>query len=416
MTSMTSSGRHDPSFPGLHIRPESGWVNDPNGVSLIDGRYHVFFQYNPDAPVHEAVVWGHASSTDLLTWDYHPIALRRRPGMIDALGCWSGCVVDDHGVPTAVYSAVRERAGDATVALARSDRQLIDWRQADDAVIGPPDRDGVTEARDPYVFVRDGRRYAVQGAGAPDGDPSILLYACDDLQRWTELEPLLDHTDPIASEVAPASIWECPNLFPLDGRWVLIISSLRSGRLVGSHYLIGDLQSAGDGLHFTVESGGDLDTGSSFYAPQVLSTPDRVLLWGWARGIDRPAEDVHASGWAGALTFPRELSIREGRLISRPAAELDGLRGPELPVGEPIGGHRFEVRAAAGLRLLLDGVEHPVITEDGPVRVFVDGSVIEVFRADGGAETVRCYPMAGAGWQTEGTGLAINELRLPGAA
>ena len=71
----------------------------------IDGRYHVFFQYNPVAPVHEAIHWGHVSSTDLIHWQEHPIALAPRPGLIDGAGCWSGCVVDDGGVPTAVYTA-----------------------------------------------------------------------------------------------------------------------------------------------------------------------------------------------------------------------------------------------------------------------------------------------------------------------
>jgi beta-fructofuranosidase len=92
----------DPIFPALHIRPARGWVNDPNGVCLVDGRYHVFFQHNPHAPWHGNVHWGHVSSTDLLRWEQHPLALLPRPGMIDAAGCWSGCVTDDAGVPTAV--------------------------------------------------------------------------------------------------------------------------------------------------------------------------------------------------------------------------------------------------------------------------------------------------------------------------
>ena len=94
----------DPVFPGLHIRPARGWLNDPNGVCRIDGRYHVFFQFNPAAPVHSDVHWGHVSSTDLFTWTEEPIALRPRPGTVDAAGCWSGCVVDDDGVPTALYT------------------------------------------------------------------------------------------------------------------------------------------------------------------------------------------------------------------------------------------------------------------------------------------------------------------------
>ena len=78
--------RLDPTFPALHVRPERGWVNDPNGLSRIDGTYHVFFQYNAAAPQHGDITWGHASSTDLLEWRYHPVALTNRPGELDAYG------------------------------------------------------------------------------------------------------------------------------------------------------------------------------------------------------------------------------------------------------------------------------------------------------------------------------------------
>src|SRR3954469_5097861 len=88
--------------PRLHIHPERGWLNDPNGLCRIDGTYHVFFQYNPHAPVHGNVHWGHVSSSALLYWTEQPLALYPRTAQIDAAGCWSGCIVDDGGVPTAV--------------------------------------------------------------------------------------------------------------------------------------------------------------------------------------------------------------------------------------------------------------------------------------------------------------------------
>ena len=58
----------DPTFPTLHIRPATGWINDPNGVSRIDGTYHVFYQLNPNSPTHGDIHWGHHSSPDLFTW------------------------------------------------------------------------------------------------------------------------------------------------------------------------------------------------------------------------------------------------------------------------------------------------------------------------------------------------------------
>src|SRR4051812_48090980 len=93
----------DPSRPRLHVLPSRGWLNDPNGVCRIDGTYHVFYQHNPDGPVHDNIHWGHASSPDLLRWTEEPIALTPTPETATHNGCWSGCIVDDDGVPTAVY-------------------------------------------------------------------------------------------------------------------------------------------------------------------------------------------------------------------------------------------------------------------------------------------------------------------------
>lgn len=97
----------DPAFPALHGRPAAGWVNDPNGCARVDGRFHVFFQHNPHAPVHHRIAWGHASSTDLLTWVQEPLALVPRPGEPDENGCWTGCLVLDAGVPTAAWRRCR---------------------------------------------------------------------------------------------------------------------------------------------------------------------------------------------------------------------------------------------------------------------------------------------------------------------
>ena len=109
---------------------------------------------------------------------------------------------------------------------------------------------------------------------------------CDDLDDWTYLGPLLTIDDPVAAAVVPANIWECPNLFQLGGRWVLLLSQWRhvdgTHELAGVRYLVGDLIETEGGLRFVAESGGTVDDGPTFYAPQVLVDDDRALLWGWA--------------------------------------------------------------------------------------------------------------------------------------
>lgn len=414
----------DPTFPALHIRPAAGWVNDPNGISLVDGTCHVFYQFNPHAPTHGDIHWGHHSSTDLLAWREEPIALRPRPGGIDAAGCWSGSMVDDAGVPTAVYSAIPDHAQNAQVVLARSDRTMIEWVQDTVSQMAPPVDPGVADVRDPFVFTVEGRRFAVQGAGHEEGHPRILLYACDDLTDWTALGTLLTDDDPIAAEVAPAQIWECPNLVRVDGRWVLIVSLWRwvdgAHLLAGVRYLVGDLGPAGDSLTFTPTAGGSVDDGPSFYAPQCLQQQEgRVLLWGWAWELDRTPEQVQEAGWAGVLTFPRELYLHGDVLGSRPARELVGLRGRTLDIsaGTPVDATAFEVEAVAAVRLLLidkDARTEVASTTTAGARVLVDGSLIEIH--DGPvSRTTRAYPTATSHWEVHSGDLGkvtIWELSL----
>ena len=52
--------------------------------------------------------WGHASSADLVSWRHEPLAMEPSPHGYDAAGCWSGCTaIDEHGVPTLLYTGVR---------------------------------------------------------------------------------------------------------------------------------------------------------------------------------------------------------------------------------------------------------------------------------------------------------------------
>jgi beta-fructofuranosidase len=418
----------DPTFPRLHIRPARGWLNDPNGLCLIDGRYHVFFQYNPDAPLHRDVIWGHVSSTDLVHWIEHPPGLLRRPGSISQVGCWTGCIVDDEGVPTAVYTAVHDHPGNAVAALARSDRSLIDWAQDDHGVMDPPDDPTISDVRDPFVFVHDGRRYVIQGAGRAGGEPSILLYGADRLDSWTELGRLIDYSDPLARELAPSEIWECPNLALIDGRWVLILSlwdSLAGGPRANSvSYLVGDLVADGPGLHFVAESGGQLDVDGSFYAPQLVALPDRTLLWGWARELGRTQEEIDTAGWAGVLTFPRELSVVDGVLLSRPARELTALRQGPLDPTQPIREPAFELTGTLtpgrpltlALRADLSDVGRPTAhlssDKSAEARILVDGSMVEVYVEGQQPQTLRAYPTSDSAWHVTGDATDLTGWRL----
>ena len=62
--------------PLIHFTADSGWINDPHGITYRDGEYHAFFQYIPGI-THWApnCHWGHAVGIDLLSLRELPVAI-----------------------------------------------------------------------------------------------------------------------------------------------------------------------------------------------------------------------------------------------------------------------------------------------------------------------------------------------------
>src|SRR3981081_1050957 len=76
--------------PLYHFLAPGNWMNDPNGPIFWKGKYHLFYQYNPNGPFWGSIHWGHAASSDLVHWEDLPIALAPSKNGPDQDGCWSG--------------------------------------------------------------------------------------------------------------------------------------------------------------------------------------------------------------------------------------------------------------------------------------------------------------------------------------
>lgn len=455
------SEQHDASpgridwFPSLHTRPAQGWVNDPNGIGVWDGRWHVMFQWNPDSPRHADVHWGHMSSPDLLTWRDEGVALRPRPGDIDAVGVWSGVAVHDAGDVALVYTAVPDHARNARVAIARR-RADGTWGQPSESATMHPDHEQWCEGRDPFVVMVDGRRLGIIGAGQVIVDAgataghrrsrgAVLVYDATDLDHWTFLGPLLV-ADQLPSDMTGAgAIWECPQLLPLEDRWLLVVSFDEGDRpdLAGSDEplsprqgvtaFVGDLDLSGPVPRFIATSETPLDEGPDYYAPQLVADGSRLLAWAWAwegRGSGtnhRPDDDVVRSGWAGTLTFPREVMLGvDGGVCSIPARELEGLTGDTLRVEHTADGWLVRTSVASFTFTTTGAVDIDVIDRStgatrpvwsgaspDPIRVFIDGSIVEIFTSTG-TTTVRAYPNDGEAWRVRANSpIHAATLRLP---
>lgn len=314
----------------LHYAPPRNWVNDPNGLLFHNGRYHLYFQYNPLGVEHANLSWGHASSADLVDWQDHPVALE----FDDDEEVFSGSVVvDDAGttgfgtpeVPALVafYTSMSKDTGLQTQSVAYSTDDGLTWTKYPHNPL--LDR-GSRHFRDPKVirYQGDVETYWVMLAVEAE-DRQVVFYRSDDLLTWEFL-----------SAFGPAGAvggeWECPDLFPLriedTGvlRWVLLVS-LNPGGIAGgsgTQYFVGHF----DGCGFTptasvepVDSTGDarmqaldwLDYGRDCYAgvsfAGLADNRRTVIAWmsNWDYARQMPV-DVDAPQ-RGRMTLARRLSL-----------------------------------------------------------------------------------------------------------
>jgi beta-fructofuranosidase len=311
---------NDPSRPRFHYLPPSNWMNDPNGVIQWKGQYHLFYQHNPNGAFHADMHWGHAVSDDLIHWNDLPIAIAPTPGTSDEGGVFSGCVAADNNTPTAFYTGANHGASIQKQCMAVSHDNLLTWQKhpKNPIISAPPSEMGqITDFRDPFLWREGGVWYMAVGSRIEGVGGAILLYRSDNLTDWEYLNPLL-----VGESPRNGIMWECPNLFQLGKKWVLIISAHLLHTTGTVLYFVGDYKN----FRFTPEYEGILDHGY-YYAPLTqLDDQNRRIMWGWLRE-GRSIEQQKVTGWSGVQAIPRVLTLdSQNRLNMEPVTELSQIR------------------------------------------------------------------------------------------
>lgn len=335
MTEVNISPQDRPAF---HLSPRVGWLNDPNGFSYYRGEYHLFYQYHPYNVFWGPMHWGHAVSKDLLHWEYLPVALA--PDMpYDKDGCFSGSAVTlPDGSHLLMYTGVRrEPQADGTMQDVQTQCIAVgDGRDYNKIFENPVlTEENLPEGgnsrfdfRDPKVWLgENGTYYCVTGnCTLEDHDGQILLFSSPDGIHWG-FETILAKNNGRFGKM-----WECPDFFELEGKYVLLTSpqdmlpkgfEYHNGNgtlcLIGSY----DLSTR----TFTEEHDQTVDYGIDFYAPQTILTPDgRRVMIGWMQNWDTCNMRTQHEKWFGQMSLPRELFIKNGRLFQKPIREFDALR------------------------------------------------------------------------------------------
>lgn len=324
--------------PAFHLSARAGWMNDPNGFSWYQGQYHLFYQYHPYDSHWGPMHWGHAVSKDLLHWEYLPAALAP-DAPYDKDGCFSGSAAElADGRQLLMYTGVlkeQQKNGEflegQAQCLAVGDG--VDYEKYEQNPV-LDDKDlpkGCSrfDFRDPKIWKKaDGTYCCVIGNRPADGSGQILLFQSPDGFHWSYEKVLC------ANNRRFGLMWECPDFFALDGKQVLLTSpqdmmpqgfEYHNGN--GTLCLVGDFDEKTN--TFTEQNSQSVDYGIDFYAPQTTLSPDgRRIMVGWMQNWDtcslRTSEHPL---WYGQMSLPRELHVKNGRLIQQPVRELEKLRG-----------------------------------------------------------------------------------------
>ncbi len=324
----------DPYRFGFHLMPPSGWMNDPNGLCYYQGRYHVFYQYSPLDAHRAQIFWGHFSSPDLLSWTQHPVFLYPTDAW-DCNGVYSGSALAEEDKLFLYYTGNVKHPGNYDYIYEGRGHNVglaitRDGINADTNACILENKDYPSNlschVRDPKVFFFEGHYYMVLGARTRQDTGEILVFSSEDKLHWT-------HINTIRPPKPFGFMWECPDLFCLDGQWVLITSPqgidhephrYQNVYSCGYFPLYGDFR--GD---YTLGEYKELDAGFDFYAPQTFQAPDgRRILLGWMGMPDadytNPTADL--SGWQHGMSVPHELHWKDQTLLQTPIRELEALR------------------------------------------------------------------------------------------
>ncbi|WP_026881749.1 glycoside hydrolase family 32 protein [Clostridium akagii] len=308
--------------PQYHFIPEKNWMNDPNGPIYYKGKYHLFYQHNPNDYHWDTMHWGHAVSEDLVHWEHLPIALTPS-NELGETHCFSGCaVINNDGLPTIFYTSIgeNERNGKdgAQQWMAVSHDDMITWEKYDSNPVLKLKLHGkmnIKEWRDPFIWKENEVWYMVLGGGCEEKG-CVLIYSSLDLMNWKFLNKMF--------EAPEFKFLECPNMIKFGDKYVLVYSPSDIVR-----YHVGTLN---EDFTFISEYEGILDNSGweGFYAPNTLIDPiGRKIMWGWMTEVSR-GDFEGANGWAGAQSIPRVLTLdSHNSLKMEPLSEYEMLRYDE---------------------------------------------------------------------------------------
>ena len=348
--------------PLFHFTPEFGWMNDPNGMWVDSNTnpptYHLYFQYNPrDTVWGMPLLWGHATTTNLIDWERKKPAFGPDDGKA---GAYSGsCFIDDDNKSGWFYEGTEENPENTVTPtkniIAAYTYNDLDWIEtqylyfSDDGdtfykikedfnpVVEHDNKNFEKQFRDPQVVkFKDEKGTGYLMSVAKSQEYKIAFY----LTRGDFKKTSWKKQNDLELEGFLGFQYECPNLAHLknnpdehspytdDSYWVLFIS-INPGSITGGSstwYLFGHFEEkkveedAESLLTYvpTTKYPAPLDYGKDFYAMQIFyevrntteleKGAEYVSGLAWASNWQYTGS-VPTDPWRSSMSLPRKISI-----------------------------------------------------------------------------------------------------------
>ena len=300
----------------LHLEPEKGWLNDPNGLAYFKGKYHIFHQYSYE--VNGGLkLWYYYTSKDLIKYEDRGVFLT--PTIEEEKsGVYSGSANIEGDKLVFYYTGNVKYKGDYDYVHAGRGHNTISFSTEDGVnftekkcLLTTDDYPNMSNhVRDPKVFEKNGKNYLVLGARDSNDYGCLLVYDKDTLEPYKT----------IYSEKNLGFMWECPDYFEVDGKEIFMFSPQGISRMYPNFenmYQIG-YSIVEEGIE-NVEKLNNfslLDYGHDFYASQTFLDEDnnRVLI-GWMYVPDSSYTNPTSKfGYQNCLTIPRVVNYKDGKV------------------------------------------------------------------------------------------------------
>lgn len=313
----------DPHRPMYHFVSPENRLNDPNGLSFWNGKWHLFYQaYPPEDPRQH---WGHTISEDLIHWKDLPYAIYPNPEK----AVFSGSVMIEKDRAIAMYHGTTV----GNIVAVSKDPLLLNWEKLENKAViplrGSKEKPLPFAVFDPFIW-KKGDTYYSLSAGKENMAPSNLafranyLFKSKDLVNWDYMHEFIEGD----RFTLPGDDGACPYFLPIGdpngNKYIMAYFSHMSG----GQYFIGTYDKDRD--KFVVENAGKFNFGAvgpgGVHAPSAFADGKGgvIVIFNMNKGFA-------SKGWDQIMSLPRRLTLLPGNQIGvEPAGDVESLRAEAI--------------------------------------------------------------------------------------